>query len=137
MEQYANKVTSIQDLMAYLEGEVVELPAFGPNMPFVAKLRRPSLMALAKQGKIPNALLETANELFFGGQKDSSLDTEALKNMMELLEVIAAACFIQPSWEEIKAAGIQLTDEQYTFIFNYSQRGIKELKPFRQVETNS
>ena len=137
MEQSRNNVTSIQDLLSYANGEVVELPAFGVDRPFFARLRRPSIMALAKMGKIPNALLETANELFFEGKKDSALDTSALKNMMELLEVLASACFVEPSWQDIQSAGIQLTDEQLMFVFNYSQRGVKDLKPFRQVETNS
>ena len=42
--------------------------------------------------------------------------------------------FVEPSWSELKNAGIELTDEQYMFIFNYTQEGVKALEPFREDE---
>ena len=66
-ENSGMKVVDITQLKKYAEGEIVELPEFGEGKPFIAKLRRPSLMALAKNGKIPNGLLETANSLVFSG----------------------------------------------------------------------
>ena len=119
------------------EGEIVELPEFGEGKPFIAKLRRPSLMALAKNGKIPNGLLETANSLFFSGVKESTLDMDSLSNMFELMEVVASACFIEPSWEEIQESGVQLTDEQLMAVYQYSQKGINALKPFRKVRADT
>ena len=57
-------VTSIEDLKNYASGTVVEMPPFAEGQPLIARLKRPSILGMAKQGKIPNTLLVKANELF-------------------------------------------------------------------------
>ena len=125
------KVTPLYELEQYAKGEIVEFPSFAENQPFVAKVRRPSMMVLMKTGKIPNSLLATANALF-SGNSERNLDDDYFKDMLDILDVIAEASFVEPTWHELKEAGIELTDEQYTFLFNYSQRGVRALEPFRQ-----
>lgn len=127
------KVTTISELKTYAEGSVVELPPFAEGMPFVARLRRPSLMVLIKNGKIPNELLKEANDLFMGRKdtKSKGNDENEIKDMLDILRAICEASFIEPTWEDIQKSGIELTDDQYTFVFNYSQRGVKALKSFR------
>lgn len=122
-------ITTIDTLKGY-EGDVVELPPFGPGKPFVARLKRPSLLVLAKIGKIPNTLLPIANEIFFG--TDNKLGNDALEKTFELIEIMCEAAFVEPSYEEIKESGIQLTDQQYTAVFNYTQKGVNALSSFRQ-----
>ena len=124
------EITSLADLQVYAQGQVVELPGFFAEEPFVARLRRPSLLALTKSGKIPNALLSAANELFTGKQDKS--DPVDLSEIMGVLEVICESALLEPTYKDIVDAGLTLTDEQYTAIFNFSQRGIKALEPFRQ-----
>lgn len=132
------KVTSIDELKAMSQGEIVKLPAFVQGQDFYAKLRRPSMLKMVKSGQIPNGLLRTANMLFAGGvEKELDRDDEFMKDMFEMIDVLAEAVFVEPSWEELKNAGIELTDEQYMFIFNYTQEGVKALEPFRQNEENS
>lgn len=58
-------VTTIDDLRRYAKGSLVKLPSFAAGQPFVARLKRPSMMELVKNGEIPNELLTRANELFF------------------------------------------------------------------------
>lgn len=124
------EVTSLADLQTYAHGQAVELPGFFTEEPFVARLRRPSLLALTKSGRIPNALLSAANELFTG-KKDKS-DPVDLSEIMGVLEVICESALLEPTYKDICDAGLTLTDEQYTAIFNYSQRGIRALEPFRK-----
>lgn len=125
-------VTSIEELKKYQEGEVVELPSFAVNQPFVARLRRPSMLVLAKNGAIPNDLLTSANSLFEkGGQSFNALDETMLTKMFDVMEVICEASFVEPSYKALKEAGIELTDEQYMFVFGYSQNGVKQLNSFR------
>lgn len=124
------EVTSLTDLHVYAQGQVVELPGFFSEEPFVVRLRRPSLLALTRSGKIPNALLSAANELFTGKQDKS--DPVDLSEIMGVLEVICESALMEPTYKEVVDAGLTLTDEQYTAIFNFSQRGIKALGPFRQ-----
>lgn len=132
------KVTSIDELKSMSQGEIVKLPAFIQGQDFYAKLRRPSMLKMVKSGQIPNGLLRTANMLFAGGvEKELDRDDEFMKDMFEMIDVLAEAVFVEPSWEELKNAGIELTDEQYMFIFNYTQEGVKALEPFRQDEENS
>lgn len=130
------EVTSVSQLHAYAEGALVELPPFGEGQPFVAKMRRPSMLLLAKLGKIPNALLGTANKLF----AESSLDKDnenMLSEFYSVVEAVAEAAFIQPSYQEIKEAGLTLSDDQLMFIFNYTQQGIRALDTFRPIGANS
>ena len=124
------KITSLSQLTKYTEGQVVELPSFAEGQPFVARIRRPSMLALAKSGKIPNSLLSTANGLFLGSGKGKT-DDRYLQEVFDVLDVVCDACFIEPTWKELQEAGIELTDDQYMFIFNYTQTGVKALEPFR------
>ena len=131
------KITSIETLKSYAEGEIVELPPFSLGQPFVARLKRPSMMMLMKAGKIPNKLLVTANALFNGTtDSQSEEDSKFVANLFGVLEVIAEASLLEPTMDELKKAGVQLTDEQYMFIFNYSQRGVKALDSFREQPKN-
>ena len=126
-------VTSIEQLKQYAQGEVIELPPFAPRQPFVAKLKRPSLLAMAKNGKIPNNLLVKTNELFMNdGTAVNASDDNMLKEIFSVIDTIAEEVFVQPTYKEIKEAGIELTDEQMLFIFNYTQTGVKNLENFRE-----
>ena len=129
------KVTSIEQLKQACEA-VVELPPFAEGTGFVAKLRRPSLMNMVKTGKIPNQLLTYANSLFVKGGVNAQ-DLDALSGIMDIMEIMCEACFVEPTYQEIKDAGIELTDEQMMFIFNYSQNGVRALSKFRTKPTDS
>lgn len=125
------KVTSLSALKGYTEGQIVELPPFGEDLPFVAKLRRPSLLALARQGKIPNDLLNTATELFEGKSRENKVDTELLRQLYDVIDILCEAAFVEPSYATLKENGIELTDEQMIAVFNYTQSGVRALKAFR------
>lgn len=127
-------ITTLSQLTKYTEGQVVQLPDFAEGQPFVARIRRPSMMALAKSGKIPNSLLHTANGLFLGNTKTNNEDL--LSEIFDVLDVVCEACFIEPTYREIQDAGVELTDEQYMFIFNYTQTGVKALDSFRGQSAN-
>lgn len=132
MEQ---KITSLDQLKQYAAGQVIELPAFSEDQPFVARIKRPSMLALAKANKIPNSLLLTANNLFAGAGVDKK-KPEALKDVFSVLDVICEACFVEPTYQELREAGVELTDEQYMFLFNYTQRGVRALDNFRPKPQN-
>lgn len=129
------KVTSIQDLLESAKGELVELPPFSEGVPFVARLKRPSMLSMVKKGKIPNELLTEANKLFSGGVASvaaNNLDKNMMNNLFAILENICSEAFVQPTYQELKDNGIELTDEQQMFVFGYTQRGIDALKSFRE-----
>lgn len=124
------KVTTIDDLKEYAKGQIVQLPSFADGQPLVVRMKRPSLMILAKSGKIPNKLLKTATEMFNGESDADNEDLDALSKTLELLEIICEASLVEPKYKDFKSAGIDLSDEQLIAIFNYTQRGIEALNSF-------
>ena len=125
------KITSLADLKKYSKGVVVEFPPFGEDQPFVARIRRPSLMKLAVEGKIPNELLTKANELFASdGSGINPKESNMMQNIKAVIDIIAEASFIEPTYSEIKE-NVGLTDDQMMFLFNYTQQGVKALSDFR------
>lgn len=129
----AMQITTVSDLQSYAQGTVVRFPDFGDGQPFVARVRRPSMLVLAKQGKIPNSLLTAAGELFSKGGDGLDADNEnMLSDMYNIMDIVATAALIQPTMEEIKSVGLELSDDQMMAIFNYTQAGVKALESFRE-----
>lgn len=118
-------VTTLDSLKQYAQGTIVELPPFAEGKPFVAKLNRPSLMAMAASGKIPDILMAAATKMFFNRADDASVD---LSEWYSVMEIFADACLVEPTYAQVKEAGISLTDEQLIAIFNYGQAGTKAIK---------
>lgn len=129
------KVSTIDELKKSVEGEIVELPPFSESVPFVARMTRPSMMDLVTENKIPNQLLEDANNLFTSGP--SGVMTKKMSNpkvmteLRELMDVVCESAFLEPKYHELKEAGIKLSDDQYMFVFGYVQKGVKALQSFR------
>ena len=126
-------ITSLADLQSYAKGTVVRFPDFAEGQPFVARVRRPSMLVLAKQGKIPNSLLAAAGELFSKGGEGMDSDNEnMLSDIYDICKIICSASLVEPTMDDIKNAGIELSDDQLMAIFNYTQNGVKALEPFRK-----
>lgn len=127
-------VTTVTDLQSYAQGTIVRFPDFAEGQPFVARVRRPSMLVLAKSGKIPNSLLSTASKLFSGGGDELEMfeGTQMLADMYDVCHIICEACLIEPTVKDIEGAGMTLSDDQLMAIFNYTQVGIKALEPFRE-----
>ena len=126
------KVTPISELIKYKNGQIVELPPFAEGQPFVARLRRPSLMGLVKAGKIPNSLMKQATTLFAkGNQSLSGMNANTLSDMLDIIDIIVDEAMIEPKYSELKENGIRLGDDQLLAIFTYTQQGVDYLKQFR------
>lgn len=126
-------ITSVMDLQGYANGTVVRFPDFAEGQPFVARVRRPSMLVLAKQGKIPNGLLNAAGQLFSkGGAGLDADDDKMLSQMYDICKVVCEATLVQPTLSDIEGAGMELSDDQIMAIFNYTQTGIKALESFRK-----
>lgn len=130
-------ITSIEDLKKSAGAQILELPPFDASTPFVVKGKRPSILRLAAEGKIPNELMETANNLFINGAGRSNVrDKKLMSRMMSVLDTVSEQFFVEPTYQELKDADIKLTDDQYLFIFNYTQEGVRALSRFPTVEQN-
>lgn len=126
-------ITDVNSLRNYVNGIVVRLPDFAEGQPFVARIKRPSMLALAKSGKIPNSLLNAAGTLFAEGGSGLDADNPNMLNeMYEVCKVICESSLLEPTLADIQSVGLELTDEQIMAIFNYSQVGVKALENFRE-----
>ena len=99
------------------------------------------MMQLLTSGKIPNTLLSVATEMFNGktGQVmgKASEDIKTLKELVGMMEVLAEASLVKPSYKDIKKANVQLTENQLMAILMYSQGGVKSLENFRNKQANN
>lgn len=130
------KISTIPELLEVSQGEVVELPPFREGTKFVVKIKRPSMMNLVKTGKIPNSLVKSASKLFNGKGVDDR-NNQAMGQAFEVFETLCEAALVEPTYAEFKEAGIEFTDEQLMAIFNYTQRGVRALEPFRYKPKDS
>lgn len=119
-----------EKLTELAQGTEIELPGFAAEETISVRLRRPSLMLLAAEGKIPNSLLASVEELFEKGDKN----TVPFKERGEIFRIVAMASLVSPSWEELQNAGINLTDLQLLYIYNFSQTGVDTLRRFREKQ---
>ncbi len=129
-EYTESDITSIADITKYTAGSIVRLPDFADGQEFIAKLKRPSMIGLMKSGKIPNSLLKQATQLFKSGAASLGKDT-SLDDLYDIMDIIIDEAMVQPTYKEIKDAGITLADDQIMAIFSYTQNGIKALERFR------
>lgn len=129
------QVISIEELKKLAEGEIVELPSFKSGETMKVRLRRPSILQLVRNGDIPNELIVEANKMFVqgaGGVASKGIDDPTtLNKMMNLIECICEQAFVEPTYKQIKDAGIVLTDSQMLAVFEYTQNGVENLKSFR------
>lgn len=120
-------ITKISELKKYVDGVEVELPGWEAGVPFIAKLRRPSMISLAAEGQIPNSLMGAAATLFGDGGAKMNFQERA-----SLFLMMARASLASPTLDELEDAGITLTDSQLAYIYNYSQTGVDALRRFRE-----
>ncbi|KGG81067.1 hypothetical protein Y919_02545 [Caloranaerobacter azorensis H53214] len=125
------QVTSLDKLKEKAQGQIVEFPGWDEE-PFVARVKRVSLLGLVAQGKIPNSLLGAAQKLFIQGVDEKT----NIKEVYEVAKAIAKDTLLEPSLDQLEEIGLELTDEQLIAILNYSQQGVKALESFRTKQSD-
>lgn len=121
------KITPLADIQRQAADRVVQLPGFTKDETFNAKLRRLSLLDLAESGSIPNELLGAVSQLYAKGVQGIS----SVQETAQAFHFIAQKALVAPTWQELKDAGITLTDEQLLDIYLYTVGGVERLKTFR------
>ena len=127
-------VTSIEKLKQLSHGQEVELQGWDEE-PFVCILKRPSLLGLVENGDIPNPLLHAAY-ILFNGSNDPK-DQINLKEANDLYRIIAKAAMVNPTYQDVIDAGLELTDMQLLEIYRFTQLGVKSLISFRSKQKNT
>ncbi|CAB1242676.1 conserved hypothetical protein [Clostridiaceae bacterium BL-3] len=122
------KVTSMEELRSQ-STEVIELSPFAGDKFIHVRVKRLSILGLCQSGEIPNQLLGVARKLFY--QED--IQKIDLKEYGKIIDIICENTLVKPSIEQLKEAGLKLTDVQKFELWAYSQQGVEGLKSFRKV----
>ncbi|RDY22883.1 hypothetical protein CHF27_011225 [Romboutsia maritimum] len=136
------QVTSLEQLKAIKQAEIVNLGAFEDGTELIAEVKKPNLVDLMMHNKIPNSLMSVAMKVFNGKTKETadrvdSGDIKSFKEMFGLMETLAESCLVNPTYSQIKELGIDLTQDQLMTILIYTQGGVKALENFRKQQTNN
>lgn len=129
------KVVSIEELKKQSQ-PLVDIIGFEPGQFITLRLKRISLLAMCKSGKIPNTLLQKVTELFGGAKNDGKQASESailsnvddMESINKIIDVICEESMVEPKFSEVNEF---LTDEQKMEIFQWTQGGIKSLESFR------
>ena len=101
-------------------------------------VQKPSLLAIARKGKIPNALMAEVSAMFGETAKNQKV-TENLVNdnfsdLVELVEAMCEAAVVEPKYADIKD---YLSDEQKFEIFSFTQADVNEVAPSLSAKGNN
>lgn len=128
-----NKIISIKEMQKQ-STQILPLPNFKGDGYFNVKVKRASLTGLVKANKIPNPLMEIASQMF---THEVDLEKVDLTAINEVMDIMVDSVLVEPSYDEIKDAGLELTDEQKNILFEYSQSGVRNLDYFREIEEDN
>lgn len=135
------QITTIEQLKQIVKNDIIELPGFTDGTTFVVEARKPNMMKLMASGRIPNTLLSMSMDMFNGkGQQviNKSLeDVNSLKDLVNMMDIFADACLVNPSKKELEDAGLELNENQLMAILTYSQGGVKALENFRNKQEDN
>lgn len=122
------KLSSVTSLSEIARGELVELPGWMKDQPFVARLRRASLTGMIRAGKIPNPLIAAAQRLYEGGKSASKATFEETAKVMRM---VVGEALVEPREAVLEETGLTLTEQQVAQIYLYAIQGPRALEHFR------
>lgn len=119
-------VSSLSDFKSKSQsGELVQLPSG-----LVARLRKPSLSRMLREGKIPMELAQSV--MGMQNQPTGKMDLEKLKENLGVVDIWVAEAFIEPKVAlEGELTVSDLSDEDYEFVSRYVQGEAQKLNSFR------
>ena len=126
-------ITNLAALEKAANGEIVTLPGWTVEQPFVARLKRASLTGMIRAGKIPNPLIAAAQKLYEGSGKSRANAT--FEETAKVMRLVVEEALAEPTMEQLKAAGLDLTEEQADQIYLYAIKGAKVLEAFESTAT--
>lgn len=123
-----SEILSIEQLKN-MATTIIEIPDFEGTGTIKVRVKKPRLIAMAAQGKIPNHLLGIVNNMMFPNKKEKKEPN--IEEIAKIYELYCRACLVEPSYDEIKDI---MTDEQMSAIFDWGMDGIEDLENFREDE---
>lgn len=108
----------------------IEIPSFDGLEDIIIKVKRPQLVSMMTQGKIPNRLLGAAAQAATGNRskKEKQDPIQEAKELAEWIEFYCTICMVEPVYEEVKD---NITDDQALAIYAWAITPIDVLRSFR------
>lgn len=131
-----SEILNIEELRK-LANPTIEIPGFSPGETIKVRVQQPKLLKMAKNGDIPNALLNIAAAMVSGEKiqiKKDTTDEEKIKIMNDTMDLYCMACLVEPKYEEFKDI---MTDDQKGTIFQWAIGQVSDLNSFRNEKPNA
>ncbi len=122
------RILSIEQLKELANNTVIEIPDFAGTGTIDVKVKKPNLMAMASQNKIPNHLIGIVNEKMFGQKAQKKQEENRVKDLGNLYRLYCEICLVEPAYDEFKEI---ITDEQMQAIFDWAMGDVGKLDSFR------
>lgn len=124
-EQFRNKAVS-----------VIPIPGFDEGDTFEIKVKKLSIVGLMSSGKIPNSLMQVVKDAFAGikssanGEDNESAIMDKAGEIGKLLDIVCKEAMLEPRFDDVKDV---MNDAQKLAVFQFTQGGVEEVKPFPAV----
>lgn len=125
-----NELKEIGDIITiYINGKAINV-----------KVRKPDIMCMIVDGKIPNPLLKATMSMTKDGKIDllknnaddgDITDYDKVTKWIEYLRIIAKETLISPSYNEFVSAEVTLNSQNLMDIYAYATSEINNLESFR------
>ena len=92
-------ITNLAALEKAANGEIVTLPGWTEEQPFVARLKRASLTGMIRAGKIPNPLIAAAQKLYEGSGKSRANAT--FEETAKVMRLVVEEALAEPTMEQL------------------------------------
>lgn len=127
-----SEILSIEQLRD-MATSVIDIPDFENKGTIKVKVKKPSLMKMFSEGKIPNHLLGIATTMIKGKSKkqEKKSEMEETQDLIKMLELYCNVCLVEPSYKEFEDI---MTDIQKEAIFNWAMGDVAEASNFREEE---
>jgi len=125
-------ITDFEQIKARYGVQEYALPGWEHETDFVVRLRRPSLIGMtAAVGFVPNPLMSVVADMFTPTTK--KLDKIDKAQQSKAIQAMAKYALVEPTYDQLTEAGVELTDEQYNAIYSFALGGAPALDRFRRM----
>lgn len=139
------QVTSLERLREIANGTVVSLPGFIDGEPFNARLKRISLTDMIMSGKIPNPLIDRAEQIFDNMENKATQKTvkkltkKEQKEIETMEKAMLGSIMVEPTYQQVLDARLDLSEIQKASIMMFGMSGVSMFDNFRtkQGDTES
>lgn len=124
-EQFKNKAVSVIPIPGFDEGETFEI-----------KVKKLSIVGLMSSGKIPNSLMKVVKDAFEGIKSSNSAEDgesavmDKAGEIGKLLDIVCREAMLEPTFDDVKDV---MNDAQKLAVFEFTQGGVEEVRPFPGV----